>query len=128
MKNSMKLTNGEIFSIAIILKELCENTDFVLPIKANFFLQKNKNTFLSLAQEIEESRNAIFQKYGTLNEDGSGYNFDEKVIGEANAELSDLLNLTQELDVYLINLEDFKDIKLNSQQMNALMLMIEEIE
>lgn len=128
MKQTIKISNGEIFTIAITLKDLCNDPSFVLPIKANFYLQKNKNLFLELAQEIEDSRNEIFAKFGTLNEDKTGYNFKEEVIAEANSELDDLLKLVQEIDLYMINLEDFKEIKLNSQQMSALMLMIEEVE
>ena len=100
----------------------------VLPIKANFYLQKNKTVLLELAQEIEAARNEIFAKYGTLNEQGTGYNFDEAVIADANAELEELLMLSQEVSLYMINIDDFKDIKLNNQEMGALMLMIEEIE
>lgn len=128
MKKTIKISNGEIFAIAITLKDLCNDPSFVLPIKANFYLQKNKSLFLELAQEIEDSRNEIFAKFGTLNEEKTGYNFKEEVIAEANAELDDLLKLVQEIDLYMINLEDFKEIKLNSQQMSALMLMIEEVE
>ena len=128
MKNTISLRNGEIFSVALILKELVESSEIILPIKASFYLQKNKAAFLELAQEIETTRNEIFAKYGTLNEDGTGYNFDESVIANANAELEDLLTLTQDVDVYMINIDDFKDIKLNNQQMSALMLMIDEME
>lgn len=128
MKNTINLRNGEIFSVAIILKEFCENPELVLPIKANFYLQKNKTVLLELAQEIEAARNEIFAKYGTLNEQGTGYNFDEAVIADANAELEELLMLAQDVDLYMINIDDFKDIKLNNQEMGALMLMIEEIE
>lgn len=128
MKNTISLRNGEIFSVAIILKEFCENPELVLPIKANFYLQKNKTVLLELAQEIEAARNEIFAKYGTLNEQGTGYNFDEAVIADANAELEELLMLSQEVSLYMINIDDFKDIKLNNQEMGALMLMIEEIE
>ena len=128
MKNTISLRNGEIFSVALILKELVESSEIILPIKASFYLQKNKAAFLELAQEIETTRNEIFAKYGTLNEDGTGYNFDESVIADANAELEDLLTLAQDVDVYMINIDDFKDIKLNNQQMSALMLMIDEME
>lgn len=128
MKNTISLRNGEIFSVAIILKEFCENPELVLPIKANFYLQKNKTVLLELAQEIEAARNEIFAKYGTLNEQGTGYNFDEAVIADANAELEELLMLSQDVGLYMINIDDFKDIKLNNQEMGALMLMIEEIE
>lgn len=128
MKNTISLRNGEIFSVAIILKEFCENPELVLPIKANFYLQKNKTVLLELAQEIEAARNEIFAKYGTLNEQGTGYNFEEAVIADANAELEELLMLSQEVSLYMINIDDFKDIKLNNQEMGALMLMIEEIE
>ena len=128
MKNTISLRYGEIFSVAIILKEFCENPELVLPIKANFYLQKNKTVLLELAQEIEAARNEIFAKYGTLNEQGTGYNFEEAVIADANAELEELLMLSQEVSLYMINIDDFKDIKLNNQEMGALMLMIEEIE
>ena len=128
MKNTLTLRNGEIFSMAVILKELCEDPNLVLPIKANFYLQKNKTSLLELAQEIENARNEIFAKFGTLNEQGTGYNFSEDVIADANAELEDLLVLSQEVSLYMINIDDFKDIKLTSQQMSALMLMLEEIE
>ena len=128
MKNTISLRNGEIFSVAIILKEFCENPELVLPIKANFYLQKNKTVLLELAQEIEAARNEIFAKYGTLNEQGTGYNFEEAVIADANAELEELLMLSQDVGLYMINIDDFKDIKLNNQEMGALMLMIEEIE
>lgn len=128
MKNTISLRNGEIFSVAIILKEFCEKPELVLPIKANFYLQKNKTVLLELAQEIEAARNEIFAKYGTLNEQGTGYNFEEAVIADANAELEELLMLSQEVSLYMINIDDFKDIKLNNQEMGALMLMIEEIE
>ena len=128
MKNTINLRNGEIFSVAIILKEFCENPELVLPIKANFYLQKNKTVLLELAQEIETARNEIFAKYGTLNDEGTGYNFEEAVIADANAELEELLMLSQEISLYMINIDDFKDIKLNNQEMSALMLMIDEIE
>ena len=128
MKNTINLRNGEIFSVAILLKELCEDSNLVLPIKANFYLHKNKNVFVELAQEIENARNEIFNKFGTLKEDGSGYTFEESVVEKANAELEELLLLTQEVNLYIINIDDFKDIKLNSQQMNVLMLMVDEIE
>ena len=128
MKNTISLRNGEIFSVAIILKEFCEKPELVLPIKANFYLQKNKTVLLELAQEIEAARNEIFAKYGTLNKEGTGYNFDEAVIADANAELEELLMLSQEVSLYMINIDDFKDIKLNNQEMGALILMIEEIE
>jgi hypothetical protein len=128
MKNTISLRNGEIFSVAIILKEFCENPELVLPIKANFYLQRNKTVLLELAQEIEAARNEIFAKYGTLNEQGTGYNFEEAVIADANAELEELLMLSQDVGLYMINIDDFKDIKLNNQEMGALMLMIEEIE
>lgn len=128
MKNTISLRNGEIFSVAIILKEFCEKPELVLPIKANFYLQKNKTVLLELAQEIEAARNEIFAKYGTLNEQGTGYNFEEAVIADANAELEELLMLSQDVGLYMINIDDFKDIKLNNQEMGALMLMIEEIE
>jgi hypothetical protein len=49
----MKLTNSEIYSYANKLIEVFQDKTQKLPIKINFYLQKNKNILIALAKEIE---------------------------------------------------------------------------
>ena len=46
-------------------------------------------------------------------------------VDEANAEILELFNIEQEVNVYKINLDELDDLKFTSQQMEALMFMIE---
>ena len=123
-----EMTNAEIFAVAIALKDNFNDESLQMPAKASFCLAKNNALFLDLAQEIEKTRNAVFAKYGTLNEEQTGYNFTPDVIDIANKELDDLFNITQEVKIYLIDLDDLKDIKLSPQQMSILMVMINDNE
>jgi hypothetical protein len=52
----MKLTNNEIYNYANNLFAAFNDGEQKLPIKISFYLQKNKNTLLTLAQDIEKSR------------------------------------------------------------------------
>jgi hypothetical protein len=63
----MKMTNNEIYSRANQLVEAFQDNSQKLPIKINFYLQKNKNTLINMAQEIEKTRMEIAQSYGELN-------------------------------------------------------------
>ena len=123
-----EMTNAEIFAIAIALRDTFENDNIQMPAKASFCLAKNKNTFTDLAQEVEKVRNSVFEKYGTLNEEQTGYNFTPDVIDVANKELEDLFNVAQEVKIYLLDLDDLKDVKLTTQQMSVLMVMINDNE
>mgnify|MGYP003298772097 CR=1 FL=1 len=61
----MKLTNNQIYSYAIQLNEAFNDATQRLPMKINFYLQKNKETLTKLAQEIENNRMDIIKNYGT---------------------------------------------------------------
>jgi hypothetical protein len=97
-----------------------------LPIKVNFYLQKNKSILMALAQDIEKSRMEIIQTYGVLNEEGTAYNIPENKIAEASKELEDLFNLEQEVHIYKVNIDSLSDdLTLTTAQMEALMFMID---
>jgi hypothetical protein len=55
----MKLTNNEIYTYANTLAQAFDDKDQKLPIKISFYLQKNKNTLIQLAQDIEQLRMSI---------------------------------------------------------------------
>ena len=122
----MKITNNEIYTLASRLNEMFQDANQRLPIKLNFFLQKNKKTLLTLAQEIEESRAEILRNYGTVDEETGNVHIADDKIAAANKEIIDLLSLEQEVDIRTVKFEDLpEDISLTTGQMEALMFMID---
>ena len=122
----MKLTNNEIYGYAIALNEAFTDNTQRLPMKVNFYLQKNKKTLMDLGQDIESSRMEIISTYGEISEDGAQYNIPQEKIELAQKELEDLLNLEQEVQIYKINIDNLPDdIILTTGQMEAMMFMID---
>lgn len=123
----MLLTNNKIYAYANnMLAEFSESADLKLPVKINFYLQKNLQTLKALAIEIEESRLNIIKEYGEINEDGTSYFIPNENIEKAQQELNDLFALEQEVQIYMIKLDSFNDdILLSMSQMESLMFMIE---
>lgn len=122
----MIMTNFEIYNIAKAMTEAFQDGNQYLPIKVNFFIQKNKGILAVLAQDIDNSRIAIVQNYGKLNEETNQFMVPEESIEAANAELMDLFNIEQEVDIRKISIDNMPDdINLTTAQMEALMFMID---
>ena len=120
------MTNEEIYLCSMGLQKAFKDESQKLPIKINFYLQKNKNLLASLAADIEEERMTIIKNNGTMTEDGQGFTIDQDKIDEAVKELNDLLALSQELNIYTISIDSLpEDLNLTTAQMEALMFMIE---
>ncbi len=123
----MQLTNKEIYNHALALSEAFKDNSQRLPMKINFYLQKNKNQILSLGQDIENSRMDIIQHYGSLSEDGTQYILSKEQVEEADKEINDLLSLTQDVNIYMIKIDSLTDdVSLTTAQMEAMLFMIEE--
>ena len=120
----MNLTNKQIYEHATNLAQL--NIDTKLPVRINFFLQKNMQTISAAAQEIEAARLGIAKQFGELNESGSAYTIPAERMNDAQKELADLFNLEQELNIHIFKLDDFDNIELTTSQLSAIMFMIEE--
>ena len=126
-KRIMKLTNTQIYNYANNLFEAFNDGDQKLPIKISFYLQKNKNTLLQLAQDIETSRIEIAKTYGTLDEETNQYIIPPEKMEDANKELNDLFSLEQDVQIYTINIDNLSDdITITTAQMEAIMFMIEQ--
>lgn len=122
----MKLTNNEIYGYALALNEAFADNTQRLPMKVNFYLQKNKKTLMELGQDIEESRLDIIRNYGEPTEDGTQYSIPRDKIEAAQKELEDLLTLEQEVNIYMISADNLSDdISLTTAQMKAMLFMIE---
>ena len=120
------MTNLEIYNIANNLLEAFSDSTQKLPVKVNFFLQKNKKTLLNLAQEIEEERINIAKNYGSLDPETGNYSVSSEHIEAAQQDLNNLFNIEQDVNIAKINYNDLDpNMELTTAQMEALMFMIE---
>ena len=120
----MKLTNQEITTYAQSLSTF--NIDIKLPVRINFFLQKNIQTIMTAFQEIETAKLGIGKEYGEPEESGTSYRIPPEKMEIVQSELNDLFSIEQELSIHIFKLDDFDGIELTYQQMSAIMFMVEE--
>lgn len=122
----MLMKNSEIYNYTQALIEAFQDNTQRLPVKINFYLQKNKKTLLDLSQDIEQSRMEIAQNYGVLTEDRTAYNIPDENISIVNNEITELFNIEQEVPIYKVSIDSFSDdLTLTTAQMEAIMFMID---
>lgn len=121
---SIKMNNGMIYQYALTLNKALNDNDLQMPVAVIFSIEKNKQTLMAVAQDVEKYRMDIIKKYGK--EVDGNYNVPQDKIEIANKELKDLFSIEQEVNIYKFNIEDLGDIKLTSNQMNAILFMIED--
>lgn len=122
----MKMTNEKIYTIAQqINKELADLTTYI-PAKANFLMQKNMNTIMEAAKEIDNTKINIAKNYGTLNEESQQYTIPNDKMEVVNKELKDLFSIEQDLSISTVKIDDFGNAEFTPQQMAALIFMIKE--
>ena len=121
----MKLNNQQIYEYGQKLS-IFTNNNSTMPVRINFYLQKNIQTITRAAEEIEVARLGLAARYGVLNETQTGYDIPAENINIINQEISDLFNLEQELNIHQFKLSDFDNIELTFQEMSAIMFMVEE--
>ena len=120
------ITNNEIYNIASALNQAFADASQYLPVKINFYIQKNKATLVVLAQDIEQARVNILKNYGTLNQETNQFEFTAENAQIVMKELNDLFALEQEVNIYTVNIDSFADdLSLTTGQMEALMFMID---
>lgn len=119
------MKNKQIYIIAERLSGL-DFDNIILPIRINFYLQKNIRAIKAAYEEIEQARLFIGKQFGTPNAQGTGYDVLPENIPIAQSELNDLFNLEQELNIHMFKLEDFNKINLTPEQLSAIIFMIEE--
>lgn len=120
----MILTNKQIYEYAT--KLVAFHTEQKMPVKINFFLQKNIQKIIEAVKEIEFAKDEIIKSYGELNADESGYIISQEQLPAANKDLNELFNLEQDLNLYIFKLDDFNNLELTMEQLSAIMFMIEE--
>lgn len=124
MKILMSNKNINDATMALLIN-FNDQKDLVLPIPLNFAIQKNLMELARQNEIIEKMRNDIGNKYGQLQNDNS-YFIPEDKREEVSKELQQLLSLEQPVDIRKVHLKDLDGLQLTSQQMQALLFMIEE--
>ena len=88
----MKLTNTQIYNHAQKLHRVFQDPSLYLPARVNFYIQKNKSTIITLGEEIDKARMAIFEHYGEPTEDGM-INVPPERVADAQKELNELFEI-----------------------------------
>lgn len=122
----MKMTNDYIYQIANELLAVFDKSDLRMPARVNFCIQKNIETIVRAAQEIEKARLEVAQYYGELSEETNTYVVSADKMEIANKELIDLFSLEQEISIRTFSIENLNNVELTTQQMRAIMFMIED--
>ena len=120
------MTHNEIYDIAVkLLNNFTDVDNIYLSAAAAFSIQKNKQNFLSVANEIEESRMSILNKYN-IGGENEEIQIATENIENANKELKDLLSIESEMNIYTFAIEELDGIKFTPTQMEAILFMIQE--
>lgn len=127
MKSIIKvMTNGEIYQLATKLNNAgFDDNRIYIPAAVNFAIQKNKMALMNIAEDVEKGRMAIIEHYSSEKTE-EGYNIPQEKVQEANDELKDLLDIEQEIKIYMFTIEALGNIELTSAQMRSLIFMIED--
>lgn len=120
----MELTNKEIYLIGQNFNEAFKDSKEYYPAKVSFYVQFNMKKIFDAIDIIEEVKNNIICHYGIYDEATKKHTFSQENYEKANQELEDLANLKQELDLYLLDLDDIEKMTFTFDQMKAILFMI----
>lgn len=122
----MKLTNKEILEntekLAVLLQE-----GIPLPAVISFSVVRNYKSLLPIAEDIENERLKIAQRYGKATEDGTFY-IPEENRESAMQELNDLSNVTTSVPIMTFTLDKLSGYDISLKTMNILYFMVEDGE
>ena len=116
-------SNNQIYQIAMGIKNHPFKDDTYIPIKFNFYIQKNIETILKEFENIEKHKNDIILHYGELNNGQVTIPSDK--IDNANKELDSLGDIKQEVDIYMIPLSNIEGLNLTTGELKSIMFMID---
>ena len=126
-------TNEEIYILASQLQNTFielnnHETIMVYPAYIGFCISYNFSILLKYAQMIDSARLGVGKKYGILHqsENGSSYDIPKDKQKIVEKEIQDLLNMQQEIEIYMLSYEEIKEFQFSLAQMQALIFMIEE--
>jgi hypothetical protein len=129
MKIKKKFLNSEILDLYQGIKDIKIGITNYIPVSINFFIQKNFSILKKLYNEILSAREAILLYYMIEDEQKNKIIPTEK-IDIVNNEIEKLLEIEQEIDIFLIPLTAFvnNNVILSTEELCAIMFMIDETD
>lgn len=123
----MTLTNGQIYNYSKLLIKFNKNFHSDMSVVINYYIQSNISKILDAGAEVEKSIIFITNKYKDDQQNESGIiKIKDEYIDKAQKELDDLSNIKQNIDIHFIKLSDLKDIHLSTEELQAILFMIED--
>lgn len=122
----MIFENSKIYDIATKANKFYKDNSVHFPVTLGFYLFKNLKIFIEAAKDIDEMKRGIISNHGIISDENGKYEIPKDLILTIQEELLELSHLTQDLNIHIFKLEDFKDMKLTAEQLEILIEMIEE--
>jgi hypothetical protein len=121
------MTNAEIYNYAFGLLNTFNKSEVELPAAVSFSILKNKNTLISLAEDIERYRTEVLNKYKAYFNENNVLTIPAENVNSANEELADLLAISQEVKIYTFSVENLDGVNISPAQMETILFMFEEM-
>ena len=118
------LTSNELFNIAENIYNNPFRNDTYIPVKYNFYIQKNIEVILKEYDRIQKHRKDIIEHYGESQEDGN-FIIPKDKIADANKELEELSNLEHNIEITMLPINDLENLELTTGELKSILFMIE---
>lgn len=118
----MTMTNEQMYDRMLVLSELRETG------RLGYAIARNRRKIESEVTEYSKIRSDALAKYGELIEGTNRYHLAGEGLNKYNEELSQYKDITCEVDVMQVSLDEFCSGNLNSDQMYALDWMVKSEE
>lgn len=119
------MKNSEIYDLYEGLVLLGRDKDLKFNAKISFYLAKNKNILEPLYNAIVDTRFQVLEKYGERQENGD-YKVSVENMEEFTKEWDSFMNIDNIVTLNNINIDDFKDEKINIDLVEKLMPILKE--
>ena len=115
----INLTNFQIFTLTKLLYQIItENETKQMAVKLGYYIQRDFNVLFERYKVIVQLQNDIREKYTNEN--------NEINTEAANAELIELSNITEEVDLFLLPIDLLDTLELSLEEIQLLSLIIAE--
>lgn len=115
----INLTNFQIFTLTKLLYQIItENETKQMAVKLGYYIQRDFNVLFERYKVIVQLQNDIREKYTNEN--------NEINTEAANAELIELSNITEEIDLFLLPIDLLDTLELSLEEIQLLSLIIAE--
>lgn len=107
----MTLTNAQIYNLVEVLNKI-QQQDNKFPIKIGFYILQNIKELNNVYESINQMRQQVILKYGQPQDNGQ-ISLSEEALKSANEELDELGQITSEVNLKQLDIEDIEFLSLS---------------